>query len=393
MRLLDALRWRANGAVWTGCHLLWKIGGGRSWRTVTPEALPDNPRILLIPRPALGNLILFTPVIRNLKRHWPESSIELVLPPGQLSDLMRQDPDLAKVSELALSAHSLMGVRRAARTVGRGSFDLCLTVFNPSGALLAFWAGVKLRLGPLHNCGWTKDSGGLLHLARKADPALHEVKQYLRLLEFLNVPVRDSRTYVPVTEKDGALVEGLLADIDRGVRRLVAIHPGAGSDLPEKRWPPERFAAAARYLANRGDSIPVLIGGPEERGLAKGILRLVSESDCLDLTGRLSIAQTAAFLKRCDLLVSNDSGPCHLAAAVGTPVVAIFGPTVPDKNHPWMPESEYEVVRLDLPCSPCYEPYSSRVRCTNPVHLQCLEGIGPDLVIGSIDRRLRASSR
>src|SRR5690606_23171405 len=107
---------------------------------------------------------------------------------------------------------------------------------------------------------------------------------------------------------------------------VVALHPGA-DHFPAKRWPVDRFALLADRLAERYGARVVLVGGPGDVPLAAAIRERVQRAPLLDLTGRLALLETAAVLERVDLMVGNDSGPLHMAVAVGTPVVALFGPS------------------------------------------------------------------
>lgn len=156
-----------------------------------------------------------------------------------------------------------------------------------------------------------------------------------------------------------AAAASLLASLPADGRPRVAIHPGAGAFSPARRWAPAGFAAVADGLSAQGAHI-VVVGTPPDGGaeVAGRCARAV-----LDLTGRTDLATLAGVLARMDLLVGNDSGVTHLATAMGTPVVAVFGPSNPVAWGPWWPgadpagrasPSPHRVVKLDLPCQPCF---------------------------------------
>src|SRR5947199_191259 len=145
--------------------------------------------------------------------------------------------------------------------------------------------------------------------------------------------------------------------------------------------PPEFFATTMDHLQEKGLGRVVLIGGPDDRAAAqavKGLLRTVP----MDLTGATAPGLLPALLESAALLLTNDSGPMHVAAAMGTPVVALFGPTSPTRTGPY--GNGHRVLRSGVPCSPCF----SRT-CRNTVYLECLKTISPDKVIEAVRDQLK----
>ena len=154
--------------------------------------------------------------------------------------------------------------------------------------------------------------------------------------------------------------------------------------LFRSRWPTSHFARVAERLVGELDALVVLTGAPSEAPLASAI-----EAECryplLNLLGRTSLLELVALLAVSDLVISGDSGPMHIAAAVQTPVIALHGPTDPALSGPISPDAI--VLRRDLWCSPCYDA-SATAECPfdNPV---CMKGLGPDLVFRAVRRRLQ----
>jgi heptosyltransferase-2 len=170
----------------------------------------------------------------------------------------------------------------------------------------------------------------------------------------------------------------------------VAIHPGTGAYSPARRWSAAGFAAVARHVAVRGLT-PVLVGGPDDPGHEVAALAGI---ELHDLTARTDLATLGAVLARCRALVANDGGVMHMAAAVGTPTVAIFGPSNPVAWGPWPngDASHHRVVALDLPCRPCFyvgHGLGSRHGCRTR---DCLSWLGPEWVIRALDEVLDAGS-
>ncbi|HEY8692510.1 MAG TPA: glycosyltransferase family 9 protein, partial [Chloroflexota bacterium] len=166
----------------------------------------------------------------------------------------------------------------------------------------------------------------------------------------------------------------------------IALHAGGGTYSLARRWPAECFAEVGRRLAQSTGARLVLVGTETDREPHEALARPLG-SLALNLTGQTSIKETAAVLRRCRLLVSNDSGAVHLAVAAGTPVVAIFGPS---NDHAWgpYPAAEHRVVRASLPCSPCF--YSGK-RLGTPegcATRDCLQLVTPDMVLAAAEELL-----
>jgi ADP-heptose:LPS heptosyltransferase len=154
-----------------------------------------------------------------------------------------------------------------------------------------------------------------------------------------------------------------------------------------KRWPAASFAAVATQLAARGIGPLVVIGGQDEREVS-GLVRSLTACPVVDLTGETPIGLLPALLSKACVLITNDSGPMHVAAAVGRPVVSIFGPTSAVRTGPY--GAGHTVLTHDLPCRPCF----SRV-CRNAVPMECLESITPEQVVAAVvsQQSCRAVSR
>jgi heptosyltransferase-2 len=160
------------------------------------------------------------------------------------------------------------------------------------------------------------------------------------------------RPFVAVGGPDRERVDRLLAENEvRGDELLIALHPGS-SEM--KRWPKERFAALADLLMQDRRARILLVGGPGERELCGEVARMM-KSPPIVAAGLLTIKQTADLIGRCDLFVGNDSGPMHLAAALATPTIGLFGPTDRVKNRPWGPRNRIVIIGGGMKCAPCYK--------------------------------------
>jgi lipopolysaccharide heptosyltransferase II len=260
---------------------------------------------------------------------------------------------------------------------------MCLVLErSPLFAVLPLLAGIPVRAGI--------DSGGrgfALNVRVPWDESLHEADLYLSVAGALDCPTDGHHLrFEPDSEARAAA-----AIVRRHTfgGRVVAIAPGGGAnpgmDLPEKRWPPERYAALADRLVREAGVTVALIGGPLDRPVCDA-MRAAMEAPCIDLTGDTSFAERGAFLQRCALFVGNDSGPMHLAVAVGCPVVAVFGPTDVGLYGPY--HARALTVRRDLPCSPCFV-HGHFPPCPN--HHACMRGLQIDEVFAACQELLVGS--
>jgi len=212
-------------------------------------------------------------------------------------------------------------------------------------------------------------------------PGLHQAEAYLHLLERagLTVENRIPRLRVPDLWEERARELLSRAGLGPG-ERPVGIHPGSTYGTA-KRWPLERFARVADRLQREAGVRVVLLGGPGEEALARDMAGCMGTPP-LNLAGKTDIPLLAGVLRQCRVLVCNDTGPMHLAAAVGTPVVALFGPTDPSGTAPL--GGGHALLRHPVDCSPCL-----RREC--PVDHRCMTGLSVDAVWEAVRNRLLPS--
>jgi heptosyltransferase-2 len=229
--------------------------------------------------------------------------------------------------------------------------------------------------------------------------AMHEAGYWLSVAALLGAdPSAGWQPIMPVTGEDRTAALALLGEWQpsrNGGEPLVVLHPGAGAYSLARMWPVERFAEVARALVDTAGARIVLVGGPGEQTLTRRLAELVARPGrVLDLAGRSDVHQTAAIIEQCDLFLGNDSGPMHMAAAVRTPVVAVFGPSNQTAWGPYTPpgqQSQHTIVARELPCMPCfYRAHSLGLRegCgTRP----CLTGLGSEQVLRACLQKLEGS--
>ena len=387
----------------------------------------------------LGDAVMTTPGLERLRQALPDAHITL-LTQEKLAPLWRQHPSLDAVLPFR-AGENPWAIARRLRAEG---FDTALVLPNsPRSALEVWLARIPQRIGYAapwrnwfltravparpgqrrmhkrsvgeikHLIGRTAGHPGLAEPGAIPFPALkatlspsdrersasgsavpglaslvpltlpaHQIHEYLHLAAVLGanpepLPPRLEITAVEIQEAE----QTLLSDL-RGKGQpltLLGMNPGAQYG-PAKRWPAESFAAVARAVSSRvGNCLWLALGGKSDESLCADIARLAG-GGVANLAGKTSLRELMAVLRLCRVLLTNDSGPMHVAAALGTPVVVPFGSTAPELTGPGLPgDPRHSLLKSAAPCSPCF-------RRTCPIDLRCMTGISPDLVIEAVSR-------
>lgn len=340
--------------------------------------MPDCHRLLIIKPSSLGDVVHALPTVSALRRRFQTARLTWLVK-REWAEVLEGNPDIDEVLAVDLS---LGGWPDAIQRVRAGRFDLVVDLQGLlRSAMLGRVSGAPIRVGFANG----REGSPWLYTDRVPVPTLgmHAVDRYLLVARFLGAstePPGVSDFPLPVDAAAEDRVSALLAPehIRRGTV-MVAMNPTAR--WATKQWPPESFAETTDRLQQRGDVRVVLIGGRGDRAVGERMMRHMRTAP-IDLMGKTTLKELIALLRRVHVLVTNDSGPMHLAAALGTPVVALFGPTDPARTGPYGPG--HTVLRSGVPCSPCF----SR-RCTNTVTMQCLTTIRPQEVIDSATKLLK----
>jgi heptosyltransferase-2 len=297
-------------------------------------------------------MVLTTPLIAELARRGP---VDVVATPASAL-LLANNPDVRDVIvfDKRRAGRGLVGLWRAARALRvRRTAD---GRAEPRGAAVAYLAQGSLRSAALatlagigERVGFATSAGR--HLYTRVIPYrddLHHAERLRQLAAPADVHVNDAppRPRLYPGERERQAVDALLRGSDADGRPFVALAPG--SVWATKRWP--HFAELARLLAERAPI--VIVGGADDVELARQVAA-ATPRPVIDATGRLSLLASAELIGRAALLVTNDSAPLHLASAMGTPTVAIFGPTVPDFGFGPLAARSSVVGMATLPCRPC----------------------------------------
>ena len=327
--------------------------------------MAEYSNILIIKPGAIGDLLQLTPVIRALHDAFPGASVSLLVGNGMTSSLFDHNPFVQKtiVFDKKGAHRHLCAFSRLWRELRGDGYDL---VINFQRSNLKAWLLVTATF-PSKVLVYHKVKGKVVHA----------VQNHLETLTPLGIdPIcADKDLELFVGDEAEAYVNDLFRSFGFSGKRIVALNPGASH--PVNRWSPANFARLADRLAEELSVKVVIIGGREDVALSDELVGLASNKP-ENLTGKTTLLQLGAVLKRCRLLVSGDTGPMHMATAVNTPVAALFGAADPARTGPV--GKGHRVIQAEgLHCVPC----RSR-RCSGSVHLECMESITVDKVFRTV---------
>ncbi|MFZ5801107.1 MAG: lipopolysaccharide heptosyltransferase II [Candidatus Omnitrophota bacterium] len=342
----------------------------------------DRKRILLVRTDRIGDVLLTTPVLKALKEFWPYSYVAMLIAP-QTREIVEGNPylDEVMVFDKQKGWRGFWGMVRKLRSK---HFDLALVLHTKRWTnLLCFLSGIKERVG-YHN-----NKFGFLLTQKIPDTRpqgkMHEAEYCLAALSRIGIPAQYSPPFMPISSSAEIWADEVLKS--NGVARkdlLIALNPGAS--CPSKRWREEKWAILARRLSEKLGAKIAIICGSSDMSVAQEVLSRVS-FPVIDLAGKTSLKQLASFLRRANLFITNDSGPMHIACAVNTPVVAVFGRNEkglsPRRWGPWGKLST--VLHKEVGCELCLAHNCQK-------GFACLEAISPEEVL-TVAEQLLSSSR
>jgi heptosyltransferase II len=349
----------------------------------------------------LGDAVMTTPALLRLRERFPEAHITL-LTPEKLRDLWLHHPAINEIITFG-AGDGLFSVGRKLR---EGNFDLALVLPNsPRSALEVWLADIPQRVGcarPWRNCFLTQtvapradavkmqrrstdeietlvaDNSKLKTQNSKLPPSAHQVHEYLHLVAALGANHEPLAPLLSIAPEEIEAAKKKFA-LEKIAEPIFGLNPGAEYG-PAKRWPVERFIAAAREIQQKTKCTWILYGGNADTDTANYIASQLpfANSHLLNLAGQTSLRELMALLKSCRVLLTNDSGPMHVAAALGTPVVVPFGSTSPELTGPGLPDGpRHGLLKSDAPCSPCF-------RRTCPIDFRCMTGISVERIVEAV---------
>jgi heptosyltransferase-2 len=329
-------------------------------------------KICIFGTSGIGNLIMLTPMIRTLRAGIPDAYITVVVLPNGAKDVL-EGGDL-------VDSVVVLDSKRKLKQIRDDWYDLAIAATHRGfmRAKRAFRTGTIYRLGFRYNHENKLNTGFLYTHSVPLDESKHEVEQGLDLIRPFGLK-EVKKLYMRVTDEDREAGSGVLDEVNLGKDDLLmGFHIGPGPDdrlRGWRCWQFDRFAQLGDRLISQYGAKLVIVGGASEIPAAEQVAALMREKPII-LAGKTTLRQTAALMERLRLFISNDSGPMHIAAAVGTRVIGIFGPTSSALHGPYG-ENGF-VAESGLPCQPCHKPHEPAIECESK---DCLKAISVDMVM------------
>ncbi len=374
--------------------LLWMWRLGKKYPPLTPQNLHPQ-RILVIRLDLIGDLVLSMTVVRALKRSYPGVEIDLLALPASakvvmddpdLTEIITYDPNIWRRPKALFQAKNWRDVYSLRRHLRVRHYDIAVSVFGAWAGVIAVLSGAKRRVGFGRESypGFMTDNVPGRHWS--PGDHKHEVDYCLELAKSSGATIspadRTPRLYVDPQARQ-QLEQLLIQEDVKPEKPLIACHVSSNNGQ-SKRWPIHYWATLIDKLIRERDAQVILTGAPADLPLIESVLRHM-QKQAINLAGKTSLPQLVALLQRADLVISGDSGPMHIAAAVGTPLIAIHGPTDPVLSGPISPTAT--ILRSDIWCSPCYN-----ARDTADCRFfttQCMKNISPEQVLEVVQEKLK----
>lgn len=284
-------------------------------------------RILFITLSNIGDIVLTTPVISVLSAHFAEARLDVMVGPNG-AELFKGHPAVFKV--IVYNKRVSLGEKqRLIRKLRKVKYDLIVDMRN---SLFPFLLGARYRTSPIQS------------MPRAVK---HKKQQHLWKLKTLGIDADDAPFCLHIPKEDSNFIDKITGGLDESMP-VIAVSPGAKSEI--KRWTKKGYAELIKRIVGELGAQVVIVGDNDDKALAKDMIS-AADTGIIDLSGRTNLLQLAAILKRSNLIITNDSAPMHIGAAVGTKVLAIFGPTNPRLYGPT--GAGDRVIRKKLHCSPC----------------------------------------
>jgi len=356
-----------------------------------PDSGPPS-RVMVIKFWGMGSLILAAPLFYELKRQFPSSEIHLVT--------LEQNRDIVRLLGIADRAHYLglpssptrvfKNILQLFAEVGKIKPQICfdLEYLTRFSALVSYASGAPVRVG-FHS--WDVWRGDLQTVRKAFNPYWHVTGNFLNLADLKNssageIQPEPARIHTDGSEEEEA--DRLLTSM--GIKNsdpVIAVNPNASTLADARRWPESSFVKLIDKIVEAGLGVPVLLGAPSEAAYVSRLQKAVAKRDrVFSIAGKSSLQGLVGVLKRASLLVTNDTGPLHLADALGTKTVSFFGPETPALFGP--SGNGHIVLYRNIDCSPCITIYNAKtVRCMKGKP-ECLTGISVSEAFEAVQRAL-----
>ncbi|MCE2982948.1 MAG: lipopolysaccharide heptosyltransferase II [Parachlamydia sp.] len=345
--------------------------------------LDIEPQNMIVRMPNwVGDLVMATPVLFDLRRRWPQTKIT-ALCQGSLGTLLQEDPHLDEIIKFKKTSGWIHRKEHGdiVASLRQGNYDLGVLLTNSFSSAWLFWRGhVKNRIGyKAHWRSWLLDVPVPFSRNRETQ---HLVATYKELLDPLGIPLSASAPKLYISEQEKAAAQEFLLkyDVHPG-DFIIGINPGAAYGSA-KCWLPDRFKALSQQLL-KNEKIKILYFGDKTGApLVNQICDGLSDR-AINLSGKTTLRELMALIQRCQIFLTNDSGPMHIASALDVPLLALFGSTSDVTTGPYQ---KGKVIHKHVPCSPCY-------KRTCPIDFKCMNQIEVSEVFEELEKIIQTLDR
>jgi len=342
-------------------------------------SLSASPQRIVVRMPNwLGDFVMATPILTDLRHHWPAAKIT-ALCQGTLGTVIQEDPHVDEIIIFNRPKGYLNRIvnREGVSALQKGNFDLGILLTNSLSSAYLFWRG-----NVQHRLGYATHARSLLLNHPIPFPehrkTQHLVNTYKMLLEPIGIPVSLTSPRLYIQPKAQLTATSKLAQI--GVQSsdlVIGMNPGAAYGSA-KCWLPERFTQLCNDLLVKPNIKILFFGDKTGASLVSHICSLLPADRVFNLAGTTTLPELFAFIQNCHLFLTNDSGPMHAASALGIPLIALFGSTSDTATGPY---GGGKIIHKHVPCSPCY-----RREC--PIDFRCMTRIGVQEVYEEIQKMI-----
>lgn len=348
-------------------------------------------KILILALSGIGDALMFTPALKLLRQSLPSAQIDALVMFKGTKEIYQTNRDLTNVIHFDFLKEGVTNSLKFVLSL-RKKYDASINVY-PSNRkeynIINFLIGAKQRTGVNYLRMNAQNLGWLNNITVTENDKTHNVQSNIKLVEKLLNKKFDEEPamQISLSGDDNSFAAGFLKE--KGITErdfVVGFHPGCATlkNHINRRWEPEKFAELGKKLIKEKNAKVFLFGGPEEEELKSSINKMIDSETSLVIKTE-KFLQSIAIMKRCNVVVTNDSALMHVASALGLKVIALIGPTNPYFIHPW--KTDHKIVSLNLDCAPCFFYSPKPLTCSRTdVQFKCIKELNVEMVFQSVEQ-------
>ena len=339
-------------------------------------------KIIILCLSAIGNTILFTPTLRVLRKRFPKSRIDMLVREKIFGEVLKGS-DFVDNIYIVKGKKGILNKIKLFLKLRKNKYDISINAF-PSNKLgfniAAFFVGAKTRITHSYKVGKLKTLSFLQNKKIKVNPKIHDVEQNFNFLQLFSIDIKKEKKQLifHILKQDKKFADNFFKKY-KIKKPVIALQPGASILAPYREWPKKNFIKLADMLIENLNATVLIFEGPDEPGLASFIISKINNKKNV-FPVKTDLKKAATIIEKCNLLISTDSGLGHVAAAMNTKAIALFGPANPARTRPY--GKQHKVIMKNVGCNPCIKyPFYSTSSHTKCKTLECLKAITPEDVL------------